>query len=93
MPYLGNFGLKFENTIVIFEVSALKYVLLRSLMVQKENFLNLGPKYLMWVFLGQNFKRLLPYLKSTSSNLCNCKALCKNKISSIWDQKCHIRVF
>ena len=26
MPSLGNFGLKFENTIVIFDISTLKFV-------------------------------------------------------------------
>ena len=31
MPYLGVLGLKFENTIVMTEISALEFVLLQSL--------------------------------------------------------------
>ena len=42
MLYLGIFGLEFEKAIVIFEINALKFVWLQSL-VQKK-FLNLGPK-------------------------------------------------
>ena len=31
MPYLGIFGLEFENNIVIFEISTLKFVISESL--------------------------------------------------------------
>ena len=47
MPYLGIFGLDFEYNvecnIVIFEISALKYVELQSF-VNEQKCLNLGPK-------------------------------------------------
>ena len=43
MPYLRIFRLEFKNTIVIFEISVLEFVLLQSL-VQKYKPLNLGPK-------------------------------------------------
>ena len=36
-------------------------------------------KYLIWVFLGKNLKKLLSYLKLAPSNLSNCKILQKNK--------------
>ena len=32
MHYLGNFGLKFENDIVIFEINTLKFVYLQNFM-------------------------------------------------------------
>ena len=37
--------------------------------------------------LCSSFKKLLSYLKSTSSNLCNCKVWFKNKNPSTWDQQ------
>ena len=40
---LGIFGLQFENTIAIFEISTLEFVLMQSL-VQKYKSLSLGPK-------------------------------------------------
>ena len=62
---LGNFGLKLENNIVIFEISTLKFFYLQIL-VEKQKCLNLGPKLpylgvfqqkcLIWVFIGKNFK-------------------------------------
>ena len=35
MPNLGGFGLKFENTIVIIEISAPEMVLFQSLVLKK----------------------------------------------------------
>ena len=43
MPNWSVFKLKFENTIVIIEISALEFVLFESL-VQKKKSLHLGPK-------------------------------------------------
>ena len=43
MPYLGIFGLELQNTNVIYEISALEFVYLQTL-VQKRKFINLGPK-------------------------------------------------
>ena len=43
MPYLGIFGLELQNTNVIYEISALEFVYLQTL-VQKQKFINLGPK-------------------------------------------------
>ena len=70
MPYLRIFRLEFKNTIVIFEISVLEFVLLQSL-VQKYKPLNLGPKCFIWVLLGWNSKTILSYLNSAPSNLSN----------------------
>ena len=44
MPYLGIFGQDFQKkTIVIFEISTLKFVYLQNF-TKKQKFLNLGPK-------------------------------------------------
>ena len=43
MPYLDNFGLKFENNTVIFEISTLEVVLSQNFM-KKQKCLHLGPK-------------------------------------------------
>ena len=51
MPDLGIFGLEFENNIVIFEISTLKFVKLQNFAKNKKC-LNLGPKCLILVFLG-----------------------------------------
>ena len=44
----------------------------------KKLFLNLGPKCLIWVFLGRKLKIILSYLKSAPSNLSNSKISRKN---------------
>ena len=43
IPYLGIFGLEFENNFVIFEISTLKFLYLQNFM-KKQKCLNLGPK-------------------------------------------------
>ena len=63
MPDLGNFGLEFENNIVIFEINTLEFVYCQNL-AEKQKCLNLGPKRLylgifgqkcfIWVFLTRN---------------------------------------
>ena len=52
MPYLGIFGLEFENSIVIFEISTLEFIKLQNL-EEKQKRLTLGPKltYLFGYFL------------------------------------------
>ena len=67
MPYLGTFGLEFENTIVIFEMCTLEFVQVKNF-AKKQKCLNLVPKCLIWVLLGQNLKKLLSYLISALSN-------------------------
>ena len=66
MPYLGIFGLEFENNNVIFGISALEFVLLQNF-AKKQKLRNLGTKILY------SLKKLLLYLKSALSNLSICK--------------------
>ena len=61
--------------------------------LQKQEFLNLGPKMHYLDILGFNFEKLLSYLKSVPSNLSNCKVSCKNKNAKMWNQKCLILIF
>ena len=68
MPYLGIFGLEFEENIVRFEIKSLEFVLQQSL-VQKQKSLNLVPKMRIRLFLGCNLKIILSYLKSAPLNL------------------------
>ena len=35
MPYLGSFGLEFENAIVIFEIRTFEFVKMQSLLLRK----------------------------------------------------------
>ena len=42
MSYLGIFGLKFEENIIIFEISTLEFVEIQNF-AEKEKCLNLGP--------------------------------------------------
>ena len=44
MPYLGFFAQQFRKTIVIFEVSAFKFVLLQSLVQKKAKNLKFGTR-------------------------------------------------
>ena len=78
MFYLGIFGLKFQKTSVIFEISTLEFVKLRNL-VKKWKFLIWNEKCFIWIFLAWNLKTILSYLKSTLSNLYNCKILWENE--------------
>ena len=43
MPYLGIFGIKFQKTIIIFETSNRKFVILEKL-PKKQNWRKLAPK-------------------------------------------------
>ena len=45
MPYLGIFGLEFYKTIVIFEISTLKFFYLQNF-AKKQKCFNLEPKVL-----------------------------------------------
>ena len=58
MPDLGIFGLELENNVVISEISTLEYVYLQNF-TKKQKCLNLGKKFLIWIFLGQNFKNTI----------------------------------
>ena len=71
-------GKNFEKTIVIFEISTLKFVYLQSF-TEKQKCLNLGPKMSDLGIFGLDLKTMLSYLKSTPSNLSNCKISRKNK--------------
>ena len=75
IPDLGIFALEFENNIVTFEISTLKFVYLQNFTEKK--YLNSGPK--IWVCLGWNLTTILSCLKSTPSILRNCEISRKNK--------------
>ena len=53
MPDLGILGLTFVNNIIIFEISALKFVRLQNF-AKKQKCLNFGPKMPYWVFSTKN---------------------------------------
>ena len=67
MPDLCIFALESENNIVIFEISTLEFAELQTFAKKQ--------KCLILVFLGENFRKLLSYLKSAPSNMPNCKVL------------------
>ena len=69
MTDLHIFRVELENTIVLFEICVLKFVLLQSLVQnqktwKKRKCLNLGPKMHYLGILGKNLKTILSYLKS-----------------------------
>ena len=72
MPDLRIFELEFENTIVIFKITVLKFVLLQNL-VQKKNSLNLEPKIPDLSILDCNMKIIFLSLQSPPSNFSNWK--------------------
>ena len=72
------FGEQFRKTIVLFIISAFKFVKLQNL-VKKWKCLILGPKCIIWVFWDKKFKNLLSYLKSVPLNLTNCEISWKNE--------------
>ena len=62
-----SFELKFEKTIVMFEVSILEFAIMQRF-VQKDKSLNLGPKMTYMSIFGLEFQKPLPYLKLVLSN-------------------------
>ena len=61
MPNLRIFGLEFENTIVMFQISVREFVLLQSF-VQKQKFLNLGQKMPYFGNFGLEFEKNCCYI-------------------------------
>ena len=62
---IGYFRLTFQKTNVEFEISILEFVNMQSF-VQKQKNLNLGPKYLTYVFLGYKLaKTIIKFFIST----------------------------
>ena len=75
------FGKSFRKTIVIFEISSLKWVYLQNFTKKKKkkNAYIWDQKCLIWIFLDWNLKTILSYLKSAPSNLSNFETTRKNK--------------
>ena len=92
MPCFCIFGLEFQKTIAIFEISTLEFVKLQNF-VEKWKCLNLVPKMPYLRIFGLEFENNLSYLISAPSNLSNRKTSRKNKNCQNWDQKCLIWVF
>ena len=70
MSDLGTFGLEFENNIIFsYLKSAPSYLTKCKISMKNKNNKIKGQKCLIWVFLDQNFEKLLPYFKSAPSNL------------------------
>ena len=97
--YLGTFGWNLKKTITIFLVSTLRNF------TQNLKILTFRlKKCFIWVFSGYNSKKPLSYLKSTPSNLSDCKGWCKIKFLKfgtknvrflyfcigIWKYYCHV---
>ena len=68
MPYLGPLWLEFEEIIVIFEISTLKFVKLQNFTKKLQNAQIWDQNSLISVLLGQKLKKLLSYMKSAISN-------------------------
>ena len=92
MPYLGIFGEEFLKTIVIFEMSTLEFASPQNF-PKKQKYLIWDQTCLIWVFLGKNFKKLLPYLKSAASNLPYCKIYKARKIPKFVTKMPYLGIF
>ena len=77
--FLGCFRQYFWKTFVKFEINALEFVLLQNFGAKIKIPYICCQKCQIWIFCGWNVKIILSYLKSTPSNLSNCKISCKNK--------------
>ena len=58
MPYLGIFGLEFENNIEIIEISTLEFVI-TQIFAKKQKCLNLKPKIPYLGIFGLNLKIII----------------------------------
>ena len=92
MPYLGMLGVRISKTTVISEISTLEFCRLQNF-VKKQKYLNLGSKMFYFGIFGLKFENnILPYLKSTSSNLSNCRISWNSENVIISEWKCLILV-
>ena len=94
MSYLGFFGLEFEKSSAIFEISSLKFVNLQHFV--KKIMSKFGTKNALLGIFGLEFEeKLLSYLKSALSNLSNCKISRKkrSKISKFGTKNALIEYF
>ena len=58
MPYLGTFGLEFQNPLLIFEISHVEFVLLQNF-VEKPKMSKTGTKNALFrCLLSRNFKKI-----------------------------------
>ena len=67
---ISVFGPEFQNTIVIFDISTLKFVELQNF-TKKEKCLNCGPKVPSFGTFKLEISKKMSYLKSALSNLLN----------------------
>ena len=102
MPYLGIFRLEFKKTIVIFEISTLKFVYLQNFM-EKQKCLNFGPKVPDLGILGLEFKKTIVIFEISTFGLVWLQNFVKKQkclylepkmpFLGIFDPKCLIWVF
>ena len=57
-PYLGVLGSNLKKTIAIFEISAIEFVLLKSLALKQKS-LNFGPKFPDFCIFGLEFQNTI----------------------------------
>ena len=69
---LRVFGMEFEKNMSYLKSTPSNFLIAKFC---EEKPLIFAPKFSYWVFLRENFQKLLLYLKSILSNLSNCKIL------------------
>ena len=84
-PYLGIFGLLIWKTVVICEISTLKFVKMSKVSCKNSNCSIWNQKCLISAFLDWSMKKILSYLKS--------QKFVQIKKIQIWDQQYLIWVF
>ena len=89
---MGIFGLEFEKTIVIFDISTFEFVDMQSLMFQKKK-LNFGLKFLYLSTFGLEFEKTIVIFEFSNFELVKMQSFMLNKKSLTWDQNCLIWVF
>ena len=83
---------QFWKTIIILEISTLKFILLQSL-AQELISLHLGRNIPALVFLGWNLKIILPYLEPAPSSLSNYKVCERKKCLNLTKKMTYLGIF
>ena len=92
IPYLGIFGLEFENNVVIFEITTLELVKLGNF-VKKWKCLNFGPK-IAWGFFWLEFENNIVIFEISTLEFVKLRNFVKKwKCVNLGQKKCLIWVF
>ena len=89
---LDIFGLKFENNIIIFDISTLKFFQLQNF-VEKQKCLKLGPKMPYWGTFGLEFSKAIVIFEISILKFVSLQILIKKKMPKFGTEMSYLGIF